>query len=151
MSSNEGLGFEFQTSSSKDTSLAENESTNELNELSGVHHFPHCPHTAEGQSENSKISCKKPSHLGGNQRPLVPNATNSKSDAYMDPESDHVEYSVFFKLKDVENYLMEQEIKQTTKFILNRICKGFGTPDPGMRCFPLITQVIITCCSQHSL
>lgn len=54
-----------------------------------------------------------------------------RSDNYIDPESENVEYSIFYKLADVEDYILDQEIEQTTKFILNRICKGFGTPDPG--------------------
>lgn len=43
-----------------------------------------------------------------------------------------VAYSVFLTLDEVERYILEQEIAQTTKFILNRICKGFGTADAGI-------------------
>lgn len=43
----------------------------------------------------------------------------------------NADYSVFHNLEDVDRYIMEQEIAQTTKFVLNRICSGFGSSDPG--------------------
>lgn len=43
------------------------------------------------------------------------------------------EYKIFQQLADVEFYIQEQEIAQTTKFILNRICKNFGAAHIGKR------------------
>ncbi|XP_067929093.1 uncharacterized protein [Watersipora subatra] len=61
---------------------------------------------------------------------FVSSHNKSRKSGDLDPED--VVYSVFFKLEDVDNYIMEQEIFQTTKFVLNRMCKGFGQVSPDV-------------------
>ena len=58
--------------------------------------------------------------------------SSHKEVSFTEPDSEHMSYRVFSSLKEVDNYLMEQEQLQTTRFILNRQCKGFGTDDPGI-------------------
>ena len=58
--------------------------------------------------------------------------SSHKEVSFTEPDSEHMSYRVFSSLEEVDNYLMEQEQLQTTRFILNRQCKGFGTDDPGI-------------------
>lgn len=49
----------------------------------------------------------------------------------MDDESKDVdvqsfEYKIFYSTEEVDKFIAENEMKQTTKFILNRVCKSYG-------------------------
>lgn len=104
------------------------------------------PSIVEGKSLAASISCqpkvKKPQLLKHKLKPSVCKSSISKEAnskrkevTFTEPDSEHMEYQIFSNLVDVENYLLEQEALQTTRFILNRQCKGFGKDDPGKGIF----------------
>ena len=121
------MDVDFNRTTIENSGTVEDNSNGNLNITSFPEHYlSHKTSVSKSQVKTAKTSTDNQL-----ERQAESLSTGNTVDMEADSDCEHVEYSVFYKLEDVENYIAEQEISQTTKFILNRICKGFGKPDPG--------------------